>query len=302
MAVVQQFPIQKEYEKNPDISREDIKKLREWLNTQPHLPGDKLSDLDLLIVFHCCDKSQEVSKQVLDLHYTLRTLFTTYFEDRRVDKKVEFTVDKLLFAALPTPTAEGYRAVYMRVLDPDPRSFIFCDAVRVFMMMVDLWQYEEGTWPGFIMMIDMDQTVIGHLARLDLMTIRQVLYFLQEAMLVRLKGVHFLNAPSFMDKLMMMLKPFMNKTLMDMIYIHQIGSDTLYEHVPKEAFPKNNGGTYKDYDTIKDELLKRFKANQKFFDEESLRRVNQNLRPSGKKTTVENLFGIQGSFKKLDID
>ncbi|KAM3956786.1 clavesin-1-like [Aphomia sociella] len=300
--VVQQISIEKEYLKNPDISPEDIKKLRDWLKTQPHLPGDKLTDLDLILIYYCCEKSQGVSKQVLDLHYTLKTLFTSFFKDRRVDRKVEYTIDKVLFAALPTPTAEGYRVVYMRALDLDPRTFMFNDAVRVFMMLFDLWQYEEGSWPGFIILIDMDKTVIGHLARLEIMTIRQVLYFLQEAMLIKLKGVHFLNAPHFMDKLMMMLKPFLNKTLLDIIYIHQIGSDTLYKHVPKKALPKNEGGEYKDHETIRDELLQRLKANQKFFDEEGRCRVNENLRPSGKPTTVENLFGIQGSFKKLDID
>lgn len=38
MSGVNAFPVNKEYEKNPDISPEDIRKLREWLKTQPHLP------------------------------------------------------------------------------------------------------------------------------------------------------------------------------------------------------------------------------------------------------------------------
>ncbi|GBP86317.1 hypothetical protein EVAR_58264_1 [Eumeta japonica] len=37
--VVHEFPVQKEYLKNPDINPEDVKKLREWLDDQPHLPG-----------------------------------------------------------------------------------------------------------------------------------------------------------------------------------------------------------------------------------------------------------------------
>lgn len=55
-----------------------------------------------------------------------------------------------LFAALETPTKEGYRVAYMRLLDPEPSVFQFNDAVRLFMMMFDLWQYEEGTWPGYV--------------------------------------------------------------------------------------------------------------------------------------------------------
>ncbi|KPJ13317.1 hypothetical protein RR48_01496 [Papilio machaon] len=208
--IVQQFPVEKEYEKNKNITAEDIKKLREWLSTQPHLPGEHLSDLDLAIVFHCCDNSSEVSKQVLDLHYTLRTLFTTFFKDRIVDLKLEKVLYNVLIAPLPTPTVHGYRAMYLRLLDSDSRNFNFPVTAKAMMMVFDLWQYQEGTWPGFVLMIDMDQATLGHIAKLDVM----------------------------------------NETI---------------------------------------ELLK---TNTQFFKEESLRRVNEALRPGGKKT-VEDLFGIQ---------
>ncbi|XP_013147062.1 PREDICTED: clavesin-1-like [Papilio polytes] len=299
--IVKQFPIEKEYEKNKSITADDINKLREWLMTQKHLPGEHLSDLDLAIVFHCCDNSSEVSKQVLDLHYTLRTLFTTFFKDRIVDLKLEGALYNVLIAPLPTPTVQGYRAMYLRLLDPDSRNFNFPVTAKAMMMVFDLWQYQEGTWPGFILMIDMDQSTLGHVAKLDLMSLKQVLYFLQEAMLIRLKGVHFLNAPYFMDKVMMLIKPFIKKALMDIIHIHQPKSEELYDFVPKKAFPKEEGGEHKDHNTMRDETIDLLKTNTQFFKEESLRRVNEALRAGGKKT-VEDLFGIQGSFKKLDID
>ncbi|XP_046964072.1 clavesin-1-like [Vanessa cardui] len=300
--VIQPFPVEKEYEKNPDISREDIKKLREWLKTQPHLPGEYISDLDLILTFFCCERSAEVSKQVLDLHYTLRTLFTSLFKDREVNKTVIKTAEMTLLAPLPMPTVNGYRAVYCRLLDGDPKRFVIADIVRVFMMIFDLWQYEEGSWPGFVLMIDMDLTTMGHISRLDIMTVRQILYFLQECMLVKLKEVHFLNAPSFMDKVMMLLRPFMKKALLDMIKIHEVGSDTLYQYVPKKALPKESGGEYKDMLTLRDEAIRRLTANKDFIKDDNRRRVNESVRPGGKVKTVEDLFGIQGSFKKLDID
>jgi hypothetical protein len=43
MSLLKPFPVDKEYEKNPDINRDDIQKLRDWLKTQPHLPGDLLT-------------------------------------------------------------------------------------------------------------------------------------------------------------------------------------------------------------------------------------------------------------------
>lgn len=69
----------------------------------------------------------------------------------------------------------------------------------------------------------------------------------QEAMLVQLKGLHFLNAPSFMDRVMMILRPFMKKELLDTLQIHQTGSMTLDKYVPQEALPKEAGGEYLDF-------------------------------------------------------
>ncbi|XP_023950590.2 clavesin-1 [Bicyclus anynana] len=302
VGVVQPFAVEKEFVKNPKILREDIQKLREWLKTQPHLPGDYLTDLDLIIAFHSCANSAEVTKQVLDLHYTLRTLFTGFFKERALDQRFTNSVNTVLLAPLPKATVKGYRALYCSLIESDARLFNFCDIIRNVMMVIDLWQYAEGTWPGFVIVIDMTLTSLAHLAKLDIMTVRQTLYFLQECMLVRLKEVHFINAPSFMDKLMMLLKPFMKKALLDIIHIHEAESPVLYNYIPKEAFPKELGGDYKTKKELKDEIQQWVEDNKQFYKEENRRRVNESLRPNGQKATIEEIFGIQGSFKKLDID
>ncbi|XP_030023306.2 clavesin-1 isoform X2 [Manduca sexta] len=299
---LKQISIQREYEKNPEISPEDIGQLREWLATQPHLPGELLTDLDLLLVYHCCERSMQVSKQVLDLHYTLRTMFTQFFHNRSVDKKIEFTLDTVLICPLPTRSTDGNKVIYARLLDNDPRNFFFPDIARAFMMIFDLLQYEEGTWPGLVLIIDMDQSVLAHLGRLELMVLKKVLYFVQECMLVKLKQICFINAPPFVDKLMMLIRPLINKTLMDIIKIHPVGTDTMYKTVPRAAFPKESGGEYKSYNKIKEEQLDRLKSNQDFFQQENKRRVSEPLRPGARPNNVDNIFGIQGSFKKLDID
>ncbi|CAG9559399.1 unnamed protein product [Danaus chrysippus] len=300
--VIQQFPVEREYQKNPSISSEDIKKLRDWMKTQTHLPEQYWTDLDLLITYHCCDCSPEVTKQVIDLHITARTLFTSFFKDRVIDKRIIDTLKLTLLTPLATPTVHGYRALYCCLLDGDAKKFNFTDIIRSVMLVFDLWQYEEGTWPGFVIIIDMNLATLSHIAKLDLMTIRQTLYFLQECMLVKLKEVHFLNAPPFMDKLMMVLKPFMKNSLLRILQIHEINSQVIYKYVPKEAFPKECGGSYKDFKTLRDETIRRLENNKEFFKQENLRRVNESLRPNGKTKTIEDIFGIQGSFKKLDID
>ncbi|XP_061722226.1 clavesin-1-like [Cydia pomonella] len=300
--VVKQFPLEKEYAKKTGVTPEDVAKLRAWLATQPHLPGELLSDLDLVLAYHCCQRSAEVSKQVLDLHFTLKTLFTNFFKDRLVTEKTFATLS--MCGTLPVKMrAHNDSAVfYCCLTDPDAKKFTFHECIRVALMTLELWQEEEGTWPGLQIIFDMRMFSLQHLAKLDLHTIQQFLYYLQEAMLVKVTALQFINAPSFIDKVMMLIKPFLKKELMECLFIHQIGATTLEKHLPIESLPEEAGG--KGVSVIKaiEDLKERMRLNKDFFERENKRRVVESRRPGRPKTISDIFGGIEGSFKKLDID
>ncbi|KAJ2943029.1 hypothetical protein O0L34_g15221 [Tuta absoluta] len=303
LVTVREFPLEEEYQKDTGITPEDIRKLREWLQTQPHLPEKYITDLDLIMTFHCSGRSTEVTKQLLDLHFTLRTLFTNFFKDRTYNAKIEFLIENVLLARpLPSRTPEGYSVFYAKFLDKDAKTFVFADCLRLGLMRLDLWQYEEGTWPGLVIFIDLDNMSLGHLAKLDLQSVQQYLYYLQEAMLVNLKGLHFLNAPAFMDRLMMVLRPFLNKSLMSMLHIHQVGSKTLDKFFPMEDLPTGAGGMGKSIEVLIKENVMKMSAGKDYFLAENKKRVTESKRPGAPKTISDIFGGVEGSFKKLDID
>ncbi|XP_049878959.1 alpha-tocopherol transfer protein-like [Pectinophora gossypiella] len=302
--VAKQFPLEEEYKKNTGISPADIAKLRAWLKTQPHLPEEHITDLDLILVYHCCGRSSEVSKQLIDLHFTLRTLFTSFFKDRFYDDKMKFVHQHVaLMAPLPTHTSEGYTVFYAGFTSKDPKVFVLNDCYRATLMRLDLWQYEEGSWPGWMLVLDLDGMTLGHLAKIDVHSVQQFLYYLQEAILVNLKGLHFLNAPSFMDRLMMLIRPFMKKSLMDMMGIHQVGSTTFDKIYPIEQLPSGVcGGKGISKEQLLNENLAKLEAGKDYFIQENKKRVTESLRPGKPKTITDIFGGIEGSFKKLDID
>lgn len=59
---------------------------------------------------------------------------------------------------------------------------------------------------------------------------------------MRLKGFHFINTPSFMDRILVLLKPFIKKNFADMLHLHPAPIDSLYEFIDKKQLPKELGG------------------------------------------------------------
>lgn len=118
------------------------------------------------------------------------------------------------------------------------------------MFVSDIWLREEGAVEGHIIVLDLQGLTLGHVARLEIMAIKRLLYYLQEAIPLRLKGLHFINIVPFVDKIISLMKPFMKKELWDIFHLHS-NMDNFYEFVDQEILPKNYvGGTSASYDEV----------------------------------------------------
>ena len=99
----------------------------------------------------------------------------------------------------------------------------------------------QGFQEGVSVVFDMTGITLGHIARLNLMAIKKFLNYLQDGINLRLKEFHWVNVVPFLDKIMMMIKPFMKKELIDILHFHT-GMETLYPFVPKELLTEEYGG------------------------------------------------------------
>lgn len=108
-------------------------------------------------------------------------------------------------------------------------------------MCVDVALWEEGCAEGFQLVIDMDGLHLGHFPKLGIFTLRNFLYYIQEAVPIRLKGVHLINVVPFIDKIVAMIKPFLKKEILEIFQLHQ-KEDTVYPFVPRKMLPSEYGG------------------------------------------------------------
>lgn len=225
-----------------------------------------------------------------------------------------------LYSVLPQLTQNRYKILYCKLIDPDPAKYNHANQVNLFDMIVTLELFLNGPSEGHVFVIDMENIVFGHMARLNLMVLKKFFMYLQEGLPVRLKGFYFINAVSFMDKIMALIKPFMKKELMQMLYIYSQSGDlqNFYEFVPKVCLPSDLGGTadscailasesrlhnreQRFICVVAEKQLDMLEEHREFFLEDQKLLVDETQRPGKPKTSTE-LFGMEGTFKKLDLD
>lgn len=79
-------------------------------------------------------------------------------------------------------------------------------------------------------------------------------------------------------------------------------SESLQKFIPLEILPNEAGGKAGPILELQEKNVKKFIECADWFKEEEANcRVNESLRP-GKAKTATDLFGVEGSFKKLEID
>ncbi|XP_077282417.1 alpha-tocopherol transfer protein-like [Temnothorax americanus] len=300
MASIKLVSFEEELKKNPELKEADIQMLREWCKKQPHLP--KISDSELALFLHSNYYRLEPTKTTIDAFYTVRTHIPEFFSNRdpNNNKELKKAIKTVTAQVLEGTTKEGYKIIYGRLLDSDPSHFVYNDVMKLQNMVIDLWLYTEGTCEGNIILIDMKNVSFGHVGRLSPMGLKKWLYYLQEGLPVRLMGLHFMNSSPVIDVIMNMMKPFMKKQLMDMFHMHTT-NDTLEKFVPLEVLPNEAGGQTGSLQELHDKQVKKLVDHVAWFQEEEGHRVNEALRP-GKAKTATDLFGVEGSFKKLEID
>ncbi|CAH0564944.1 unnamed protein product [Brassicogethes aeneus] len=289
--------VEEEYKKDPKLKKEDVKKLMEWIDMQAHLP--KVTELQVILFLHSCMYSNEQAKITIDNYFTVKTLCEDIFGNRN-DLSVLDSQEIGLMTVLPKKTPEGYIVILMKLIDCDPDKFVFAHQIRNFDMNVIRHLNTQGTSEGVVIVVDMDGMVFGHLTKLNIIVMKKFMFYLQEAMPIRIRGLHYINVVSFMDKVMALIKPFMNKELLSMFCLH---SDLVefYKTVPIECMPKEYGGENETIQSLKEKERKSYLENKDFYNFEDSQKVDEKKR-AGKPKNASDFFGVEGTFKKLEVD
>lgn len=151
---------------------------------------------------------------------------------------------------LPGLTPEGYKVSCYRMVDMDPgrvcniilyiinNILIVCIFVlpqvnhtadtKAFFMVSDCRfnMYDgvisteghlETFASGEVQIFDMNGYTLKHLSKMTFSTLRIYMAFLQEALPVHLKAIHIINCPSYLDKIVSIMKPFISREVFKLV-------------------------------------------------------------------------------------
>uniref|UniRef100_A0A1A9X1J2 CRAL-TRIO domain-containing protein n=1 Tax=Glossina brevipalpis TaxID=37001 RepID=A0A1A9X1J2_9MUSC len=294
------FDIVEQYVRLPKVEREEVQRIVEWVRAQHYMPN--LSEGEILLFYVACKCSSEMTKQTIDTNLTYHTHVDEFFNniDPELGEMKRAMQVEAMFV-LPKLTPEGHRVFFAKLIDLNSSNFNFADAIKLYILLLEVFVREDDVRQGYRFVFDVSGITLGHVARLGIMTMKKLLCYLQEALPTRLFSLHFINIVPYMDKILALMYPFMKKDLLDILYIHS-KLDEFYKFVPQNILPKELGGEELESVQLREIFYDKIRSRRKeILEYEKLYRINEKLRP-GKPKNASDLFGIEGTFKKLDID
>ncbi|KAL6262827.1 hypothetical protein P5V15_005617 [Pogonomyrmex californicus] len=302
----QQKRIDKELPSDPEMRKQDIKMLREWLSKQSHLPNH-IDDGKLERFLYNCKNSIERCKLILERYYAVRTSLPEFFAARDpLSQDIQDSYDAINYFVLPSLTEEGYRVSIFRLRETDVEKFSFQALVRRVLMVLDIRLMEEFCLSN-IMIIDLEGCSMAHFAKFSptQSIVRRAMSAVQDSMPFRLFSVHFLHAPSFITNIINIFYPFLKEKLIQKFHVSNGGGEELHAYINKEILPNEWGGKAGTFQELNATWQQKIEKNRDWFlRDEKLNHTDEKLRllESNTSCLLMEFEEIQGSFRKLNID
>lgn len=286
---------------NADEITRDIAAIREWLEKQPHLPKD-MDDGRLRTFLRGCKFSLEKVKKKLDMYYTMRNAVPEFFNDRDIDRaELKEIMDNCHVPPLPNLTPNGRRVTILRALDKDIPTPNAAESMKLVMMIGDIRLAEESVGvAGDVFIFDAVAASPKHLPKFTPQILKKFFICVQEAYPAKIKEIHIINVSPLVDSLVNFVKPFLKEKIRSRIYMHS-NIDDLYKYVPKNILPTEYGGEAGSIVDINEAWRDKLRSYTPWFKEQEASKANEALRPGAPKT-ADDLFGMDGTFRKLTID
>lgn len=150
----------------------------------------------------------------------------------------------------------------------DP-SYVSSDEVFQMLYLVHLAaQLEDETQVrGTVCIMDFDGMAMKHVKAMSVGFSKRLLTFIQEAMPLRMREVHFVKQPFIFKMVWSLFKPFVQEKLNKRIQFHGTDMKSLHKYLSPAILPENYGGTLPKIDYGGAEWFPAVEKHQEFIKE-----------------------------------
>lgn len=203
-----------ELNEDPSQIPQMLEQFREWIRKSPHLRS-RMDDQFLVSFLRGSKYSLEKAKHKLDMFYTLREHSPEFFKDRDPEKMNvhEYMKISSMFA-LPKSWSDGApRVIFSRSGGYDPSKYKLEEIMKCFMLVGDILHEEDDQMiiSGQVNIVDLKHASMAHFTAFTPQMMKKMTMMMQDGSPFRLKAIHYINVPSFFEKMFNVFRQFLNE-------------------------------------------------------------------------------------------
>jgi len=284
---------------------ESVKMLNEWLDKSPHLQNVKRDEDFQKGFLRGCKYSLERTKEKYDFHFTVRGSLPEWFADwDPYQESIQRFLKAGVYLPLPGYDKQGRFVVLMRPGQLDPNTMKIEEGFKVSTMLIELAMRgnTQGSVQGFVLVQDMSGMTKQHALQMNVALIKKAMTVWQDAYPANPKALHFLNLPNVMETFFNLAQSFQKEKMKKRNIVHAKGDlSKLIEDLGEDVLPKEYGGVNGTCEEIRDYWKGEMEKNKDWLIQQTKYKTDEKKRP-GKPKLHADIFGIEGSFRKLEID
>lgn len=290
---------------DPQFVKDSVRILKDWINQSPHLANIKQDDEFLIGFIRGCKYSLERCKEKLDFFFTVRSNLPDWFDAwDPTQPDIMSILDAGVYLPLRGYDRHGRFVMLMRNGKSNPQTMRLETLFKVSTMIMELSMIGnlQVQVKGFVLIQDMEGMSAQHALQINPVIGKKAMTVWQDAYPTNPKAIHFLNMPGVMETVFTMMQSLQKQKMKRRNHVHKKNDYCkLIEDVGEDVLPKEYGGNSDTVLQLTEYWKKKAIDNKDWLIDQTQYKSDESKR-AGKPKQHSDIFGIEGSFRKLEID